>query len=136
MAQLQNFIRLLGWRGQLREYRHRPSEPIGIKEIIWYEVGMSKGLRTDFFLQINPTPQSQTHEYQAAVYARRYRIYTGWHGFRISGTGDELKREIARLEKLVAWKLFADIVSRRAYRKSHPDCALFPEHLTVKPART
>ena len=66
------------------------------------------GGRNDLFLQINESPPGQTATYAAAVYAIRYRIFTGWHKFRLSDSDDDLRREMARLAAWLAWEWFGD----------------------------
>lgn len=124
-AELEKWIRLLGWRSRLRIYQHvvgndSPRTWWG-KVITWYEAGKSG--RASCYLQINEYPQGQTITYKASVIAIRYRICTGWHEFRLYSTDAKLRQEAERLEEWLQWKWFASMEGRRAFRKSHPECA-------------
>lgn len=125
-AQLEKWIRLLGWRCRLRMYQHvvendAPPTLRG-KVITWYEAGKANCGRTDCFLQINEHPLGQVISYNACVYAVRYRICTGWHEFRLYSTDEGLRREAERLRKWLDWKWFSSLDGRRTFRKSHPEC--------------
>ena len=127
LRQLQKFTRLLGWQSPLRLCQHRvggkdaPADLQG-SLITWYEVGKSTGGRYDCFLQINESPQGQTITYTGSVYAIRYRIWTGWHEFRLFNRNDDLGREATRLATWLARDWFATFEKRRAFRQAHPEC--------------
>jgi hypothetical protein len=126
-AQLEKWIRLLGWRTHLRMYRHviddDASSHLRREVITWYETGPATGGRDHFCLQINEAPQGQMATYEASVYAIRYRICTGWHRFRLYWTDEKLKREAKRLGEWLHRQWFASLEGRRRFRQAHPECA-------------
>ena len=89
-AAIRSFCRILGWsRVRRKQYEipdhvARGSNPI----ITWYE----SGDLDDVYLLINREP-----EWCAAVYALRYRIFSRWHGFRLSADRAVQKSEADRL---------------------------------------
>jgi hypothetical protein len=114
--QLKQFAAMLGWRS-LREFRHIIKEDApGISAgtlIRWYESGSIDHM----FLQINELPP-----YQAAVYAMRYRLCTGWHAFKLYPGARMQAKEAARLEEWLHRKWFTTIERRREFRRRHPEC--------------
>lgn len=130
VARLRRFVRLLGWQAPLRMYQHQigaDASPRNLRGrvIRWYETGVSKGGKLDCFLMIHEAPQGQTLTYVGAVYAIRYRICTGWHGFRLFAADAELETEATRLAPWLAHEWFATLEKRRVFRQIHPECVGF-----------
>lgn len=130
VVRLRKFVRLLGWRTPLRRYEHRigaDAPPVNLRGrvIRWYETGVSNGGKLDCFLTINEAPQGPTLTYAGAVYAIRYRLCTGWHGFRLFATDVDLETEATRLAPWLAHEWFATLEKRRAFRQAHPECVGF-----------
>jgi hypothetical protein len=75
------------------------------------------------FLQINECPIGQTTTYTAAVYAIRYRIYTGWHSLKLPCDVHCVDREADRLDSWLHARWFESLVSRRQFRTLHPECS-------------
>ena len=73
--------------------------------------------------QINECPIGQTKTYVAAVYALRYRIYTGWHPFRLKPDGHCDADDLARLDGWLHRRWFDSLAGRREFRKLHPECS-------------
>jgi hypothetical protein len=124
VKQLRRFAKQLGWP-KLRVYQTRLNTPGNQAEsilITWYESGEIGNPRTDCFLQINESPIGQTTCYEAAVYAIRYRICTGWHRFTLYEEENELLAEASRLENFLGRQWFATLPRRRTFRLLHPDC--------------
>jgi hypothetical protein len=125
-AQLEKWIRLLGWRSRLRKYQHvvddDASPRLRGKVITWYTAGKSTGGRDDCFLQINEAPQGHSAWHEASIYAIRYRIFTGWHRFRLCWTEAKLREEAERLDEWLHWRWFAGLEGRRTFRQAHPKC--------------
>jgi hypothetical protein len=125
---LRKFAKHLGWRSRLQLYQHHIDEREaawkGLERVVtWYEAAGSTDGKSDFFLQFNETPQGQTVTYSGAVYAIRYRIFTGWHDFQLFASDYDLKREAERLVEWLAYDMFSTIETRRVFRKAHPECA-------------
>ena len=111
---LNKWAHLLGW-GDLHLKQHTlPAEiahKVGFDVLYWFECGKPSGI----LLQVNLLPQ-----WQAAVYAMRYRICTGWHNFEFQNEPIR-RREAARLHDVLAAEWFFDQAKRRIYRKMHPE---------------
>ena len=122
LRRLQQFAAMLGWRG-LRELRHIVNDDEDRRSagslIRWYE----SGSRDRMFLQINESPC-----YQAAVYAMRYRLCTGWHAFTLYADARKQAIEAARLEGWLHRKWFTTIQCRREFRRRHPECCNYTWH--------
>src|ERR1043166_201908 len=92
---LQKFARWLGWRGLTtqRQIERKTTEHVNRGwRMIWFETpGMP-----DFGLQINIAPR-----WNAAVYAMRYRICSGWHRFVVTYDDDDAFRQEAN--RLDVW---------------------------------
>jgi hypothetical protein len=123
---LRVWSRSLGWKSRLRAYRHWAGRDakrrLGVEVVRWYECGQSTGGRFDCFLQINEYGRPHAEQYEAAVYAIRFRLCTGWHRFRLFGDQEKLKREADRLADWLDWKWFGSIDGRRQFRQTHPEC--------------
>ena len=125
-AQLEKWIRLLGWRSRLRMHQHVVDEDapphLRGKVITWYEAGTSTGGQDHCCLQINEAHR-EIAAYEASIYAIRYRICTGWHRFRLYWTDEKLKQEASVCVN--GWIGIGSPVSegRRAFRRAHPECA-------------
>jgi hypothetical protein len=114
LVPLNKWAHLLGWRDLYLEKDTLPAEiaqKIGFKVLYSFMCGQPSGI----FLQVNLLPQ-----WQAAVYAVRHRICTGWHNFEFN-TETIRRREAARLHDILAAKWFFDPAKRRIYRKMHPE---------------
>ena len=114
---LQQWAMWLGWPELTVHHQEVPGgEPSGtsVKMVCWYTCGSYD----DVVLQINEDPR-----WQAAVYAVRYRICTGWHGFQITGDRRRLRDEARRLESWMHRRWFVTLEGRRAFRVRHPECA-------------
>ena len=72
--------------------------------------------------QISEYPFEQTATYQAAVYAIRYRLYTGWSTFTLPAIQSELKAEAARISAWLHRDWFATLAKRREFRRLYPAC--------------
>ncbi len=129
-AQLEKFIRFLGWRSRLRMHQHFVEDHAPMQQrrkviITWYEAGKSTGGRDHCCLQINEASRGQIAIYEASVYAIRYRICTGWHRFRLYCADDKLRQEAERLEDWLHWHWFASLEGRRTFRQAHPESAAY-----------
>jgi hypothetical protein len=117
LARVKNFVHALGWT-DVRECRHMFPEDIQpqypYKTLVWFEVGAFP----DCFLQINLRGGCQ-----AAVYAVKYRICTGWHSFVLGKTKKRLTMEADRLHEWLALEWFSSSAKRREFRLLHPECA-------------
>ena len=105
---------MLGWP-DLRIYQHNCVDDGSPTVTTWYESGQSDGQRSDFFLQINESPQGQALTYVGAIYAMRYRICSGWHRFKLSDS----------IEGVAPWlhrRWYDTLVMRRQFRSLHPEC--------------
>jgi hypothetical protein len=71
----------------------------------------------------NQYPQSQTNTFEAAVYAIRFRICTGWHKFRLPQDEVQARRGAERLSPWLQSRWFNDLVGRRIFREAPPECA-------------
>jgi hypothetical protein len=119
MAKTESFYEFagnLGWKN-LREFIHRvpPEDQVNFphEKVIWYEATLSK----DCFLQINVLGGLQ-----AAVYAIRYRICSGWHSFNPGRSLKQCRAEADRLHDRLAKEWFTSTASRRQYRMRYPQC--------------
>ncbi len=122
---LHHFASELGW-SELRLCQHTINDSAVAPEpfvTTWYESGEANGGRSDFFLQINPTPTHGIATYAAAVYAMRYRICTGWHSFTLGKTANDVVAEALRLECWLHRKWFDSLARRKQFRMLHPECA-------------
>src|SRR5437868_3978157 len=113
---LMEFSERLGWP-RLRECSHcLPAEvatKLALKKVVWYEVGADN----DCFLQIN-----KFGGWQAAVYAIKYRIYSGRHHFRLRRSADGMQEEAERRSDWLARDWFSTTRKRAEYRALHPEC--------------
>jgi hypothetical protein len=122
---LIRFAAALGWT-KLRRHENlvdgerTPPQPY---LITWCVSGVNEGNHDDLFLQINESPIGQIVTYEAAVYAMRYRLCSGWHGFTRFEAESEILAEVARLDAWLHKRWFEDAVLRRQYRAAHPECA-------------
>jgi hypothetical protein len=133
LERIRKLVGLWGWNRQIRCYKHRfvekhPQARQQGRVLTWYEAGRSMGGGDDCFLQINEYPQGQTVKYVGAVYAIRYRIFTGWHKFRLPNKDAHLEREAHRLDEWLNWNWFASIKKRREFRRLHPECTGYTWH--------
>lgn len=115
-ARLNKLAHLLGWGDLYVEQHKLPPEIVaatGRRVVRSYMYG-DPG---EVLFQINELPR-----WQAAVYAIRYRICTGWHNFEL---GDEKtsRKEAERLRDILAADWFLDRQKRREYRQRHPQYA-------------
>jgi hypothetical protein len=110
-----------GWQG-LREHQHSFTAKEGSRtpalRITWYDTNPPDA-RSGCFLQINILPSLC-----AAVYAVRYRLFTGWH--YVAYGDDAVRRdEVARLDSRLHNRWFTSPERRRDLRRAHPECAGF-----------
>mgnify|MGYP001135443038 FL=1 len=110
LASLRAVAASWGWHG-LELWQHALADGL---VVTWYSTSDRK-----FFLQINEHPVGQAETYAAAVYADRYGICTGWHGFRL---GDDAG--IASLGRWLRRDQFKDRRWRREFQLRHPECCL------------
>jgi len=115
LVELRKFARKLGWRG-FRQLRHE----YDAGTILWYIAGST---RDNLFLQINESPIGQAIVYEAAVYATRYAIVSGFHAMRLTPDGRCDDSEVQRLDNWLHRRWFDTPASRREYRMRHPECA-------------
>jgi hypothetical protein len=113
---LREFAGALGWR-HLKRYEHQipvlESTVHTFTSIVWYESGSMERV----FLQINESPS-----YRAAVYAMRYRLYTGWLRLDLGNTVEAAGVQADRLHGFLAREWFTSLDKRRAFRRMHPEC--------------
>jgi hypothetical protein len=125
ISNLTQFAATLGW-SDLRTFQHSIDEKAVSPQpflVTWYESGHSERDRSDFFLQINEAPSGQVVTYAGAVYAIRYRIFTGWHAFTLFDETDQLTAEAERVDRWLHRRWFETISMRRQFRNDHPECA-------------
>jgi|SRR6185312_14638822 len=118
LGELKRFARNLGWQ-RLRQWRREG----GSRTVVWYEAGKAAGQRDDLFLQINESPIGQAIAYEAAVYAIRYAIVSGWHSMKLRPDGHCDDAEVQRLDGWLHRRWFDTPANRRNYRTRHPECA-------------
>jgi hypothetical protein len=114
---LRRFASRLGWPLLVEHFVEVPAKVNGGKaELVrWWESEAASGL----FLQINERPVLA-----AAVYAVRFRIFTGWHPIAVSTDRTKSATEEAkRLHSLMAFEWFETTEQRRLYRLRNPVCA-------------
>ncbi len=70
-------------------------------------------------LQINPQTDLHPRLFAISIFALRYRICTGWHGFMLDRN---MKREIVDVSRWAHASLFETVGSRKAFRESNPEC--------------
>lgn len=122
LAELQQFARALGW-SRLRMFQHTLQDAPGKSKIItWYESGFNDGGKLALFLQINEHPIGTLRTYNAAVYAMRYRMCTGWLPFRLTAALQHDPNESECLAGRLHRKWFQTIEARREFRVKHPEC--------------
>ncbi|PHR85855.1 MAG: hypothetical protein COA78_38740 [Blastopirellula sp.] len=124
VARLSQFAALLGW-SPLRVYQHTlddRSTENSTSIITWYESEENISPHTDCFLQINEHPIGQTHTYNAAVYAIRYRICTGWHQFTLHKSKRDQAAEAERIGQWLHKDWFTTLAKRREFRQLYPQC--------------
>lgn len=92
----------LGWPKPKRLTHAIAAESRSV-EIVWFESGSHRTA----LLQINLRPRLR-----AAVYALRYRIFTGWHDISL--------RRAEQLASVLGLANFATLEGRRAFRRRHP----------------
>lgn len=124
VAALRTFARKLGWPS-LRSCQHTieacDTYPDGLL-LTWYESGLAKGLRSDLFLHMNESPIGQTSSYEVAVFAIRFRLFSGWHAMRLADGQLHDDAEVERLDPWVHRRWFHTLPSRRQFREMHPEC--------------
>ena len=119
LEKLNCLFNSLGWPAIKEERRilePRPERDEPRREIVWYEGHSKHGLT----IIINRQPC-----WNCAVYALRYRLFSGWHEFALGRTSTQLLMEASRLESTVAHEWFATAQGRCEYRKNHPLSAGF-----------
>ena len=113
------FASALGWS----PLRLRQHDATGEAPVTWYESGDVIHGRSAFFFQINERPIGNPRTYEAAVYAIRFRIYTGWREFQLDAALNFNLAEAKRLESLLHRRLFVSPATRKLFRANHPECA-------------
>jgi hypothetical protein len=93
------------------------------RTIVWYVSGVNQGGRSDLFLQINESPIGAVQTYEAAVYAPRFRLFTGWRKFRLTDDLQHDASEVDRLHSLLHRDWYDSLAARRKFRARHPECA-------------
>ncbi len=123
IAALRLFAGALGW-SPLHAYQHEFPEGVeGARTIAWYESGLSDSGRADLFLQINEHSIGAVQTYEAAVYAPRFRLFTGWQKFRLTDDLQCDSSEADRLHSLLHRDWYVSLAARRKFRARHPECA-------------
>ena len=117
LGELKRFARNLGWQ-RLRRWRHDHDGTT----VVWYSAGKADGKRDDLFLQINESPIGQAITYEAAVYAIRYAIVSGWHSMKLTPDGHFDDGDLQRLDDWLHRRWFDTPANRRKYRIRHPEC--------------
>lgn len=124
-AQLRRFAALLGWE-PLETFQHLIDDlPANSpsRVISWYVCGECEGGRADFFLQLNESPIGQTVTYEGAVFALRFRLFTGWHPFTLVDDTQSMQSEAQRVGEWLKREWFDSPARRREFRARHPQCA-------------
>ena len=112
---LRQWAAWLGWPDLVVHHQEVPSgeqSRHSVETMCWYTCGSYD----DVILQINENPS-----WQAAVYAIRYRICTGWHSFEFTAQKTRLRDEAKRLESLLHRRWFVTLDGRRAFRTRYPE---------------
>jgi hypothetical protein len=119
MYSIEDFYSDLGWTRPRRLSFTLPRSEVrrsSSRKIVWYE----SGERDYYVLQVNTTPR-----WFAAVFAIRYRIFTGWHKIpqfpviRFPTSRLELMSELFHVSH------FATVTGRRQFRVHHPEAGGF-----------
>lgn len=76
-------------------------------------------------LLIREFPRGQYLVYQVAVYAIRYRLFSGWHDTRLTRRIECDQHEVRRLAPWVHRRHFSTARGRERYRLLHPECRGF-----------
>lgn len=125
LKQLNFMAAAWGWAPLRARYLNMGNRHSSPPTCVWYVSGDDSGTRTHCALQINEAPNGQQVTYEAAVYAIRYRIYSGWHGFTLHASPQRLRDEGERLSGWMHYSWFASVDKRREYRRKHPECCGF-----------
>ncbi len=121
---LKAWAKELGWADLQKLQKHVTTSQHVNTVITWYQAGQPTGGRNHLALQINENPIGQARTYQAAVYAIRFRMCSGWHRLTLAAT-DDICSEARRLRRWLDRSWFETIKGRREYRRMHPECANF-----------
>ena len=118
-TKLRRLCMELGWNAPLVTHR-TPSESPDQRQpsLMRYFYTMYE-MDSPIYLQINPQTDLHPRLFAISIFALRYRICTGWHGFIMDRN---VKREITRMSQWAHASLFATGQSRRAFRESNPEC--------------
>jgi hypothetical protein len=117
LSLLRSLWRLLGWSDLHREqhsFARLSSGRNSDETFTWYETGDLD----DVYLIVNRSPV-----WCAAVYAIRFRIFSGWHEFDLSADRAAQEAEANRLSPWLERRWFMNPDSRREYRKRNPECS-------------
>lgn len=124
---LNSFADALGWH-KLRRYQQLlPVDGLCDEPqlVTWFESGCANGTGRQFCLMIQEYPIGNEQIYTAAVYAIRFRIFTHFHEFQLSGDSQCDPAEAVRLEPLLHRRWFRSLAMRRKYRATYPEFADF-----------
>lgn len=112
---IDRFYADLGWprpkRFSLTLPRSERRQPL-VEKIFWYE----SGDRDSYVLQVNTYPK-----WYAAVFAIRFRIFTGWHKIPKLPAMRFPKSQLDLAIELFHASHFASVTGRRQYRIDHPE---------------
>ena len=116
---LQRFCVELGWEAPLvmqrtpNEFHDRQKPSLTRYFYTMYEMDLP------IYVQINPQTDLHPRLFAMNIYAMRYRLCTGWHGFMIDRNQSE------EIKKLLPWlhaTIFATQSGRALLRKRSPEC--------------
>lgn len=118
--QLQQFIGKLGWQGLHRDECPDSQSASERLDRYFYRIGE---MDDDIYVQINSQSEQHPHLFAVNVYAMRFRICSGWHGFMLAASSDHQQAEVPKVWQWAANEHFRCQASRRMYRRDHPECA-------------
>jgi hypothetical protein len=116
---LQQFCLELGWEALL--VMHRSPNELHVRQ----KLSLSRYFYTLYevdspiYVQINPQADQHPRLFAMNIYALRYGLCTGWHGFMIDR---HQASELQHVWHWLHWSNFATQRSRRAFRKTNPKC--------------
>lgn len=116
-AKLRYWAACLGWSGL--EEQHSPHDP----PVVWYTCGSDDDGPHYAALYVFIGSNNVDSVFSAAVYAIRYRLFSGLRDFVLPSDRAAIGHEAQRLSDFLHKKWFTSRLMRRAYRSQHPECS-------------
>lgn len=116
---LKVFCANLGWQNLAlnRSPMANEESKLARLEDFFFTVGE---MDSSLYVQINPQPKQHARLFAISVYAMRYRLCTGWHGFMLDRNW---RAESESVGKWVSATHFCSPQNRKLFRVAHPECA-------------